>query len=66
MCLAQGQNAVTPVRLEPPALGLESSTLPLRSLCVLSDFAVVSLRKSESWLIYVNSMLVLKYVFSVS
>ena len=27
MCLAQGHNAVTPVRLEP--FGLESSTLPL-------------------------------------
>ena len=29
MCLAQGHNAVTLVRLEPGALGLESSTLPL-------------------------------------
>ena len=29
MCLAQGHNAVTPVRLEPAALCLESSTLPL-------------------------------------
>ena len=31
MCLAQGHNTVTPVRLEPPALALESSTLPLCS-----------------------------------
>ena len=30
MCLAQGpQRAVTPMRLEPAAPGLESSTLPL-------------------------------------
>ena len=29
MCLAQGHIAVTPVRLEPGPLGLESSTLPL-------------------------------------
>ena len=29
MCLAQGHNAVTPVRLKPTALGLESSILPL-------------------------------------
>ena len=29
MCLAQRHNAVTPVRLEPAAFGLESSTLPL-------------------------------------
>ena len=30
MCLAKGHNAVTPVRLEPTSLGLESSTQPLR------------------------------------
>ena len=29
MCLAQGHNAVMPVRLEPGPLGLQSSTLPL-------------------------------------
>ena len=29
MCLAQGHNAVTRVRLEPRGPGLESSTLPL-------------------------------------
>ena len=35
MCLAQGHNAVTPVRLEPAALGLESSAL--RSLASIED-----------------------------
>ena len=34
MCLAQGHNAVTPVRLEPATLRLETSTLPL-SHCAL-------------------------------
>ena len=29
ICLAQGHNAVTPVRLHPQPLGLKSSTLPL-------------------------------------
>ena len=29
MCLAQGHNAVLPVRLEPQPLNLKSSTLPL-------------------------------------
>ena len=29
MCLAQGHNAMMPMRLEPAALGLESSILPL-------------------------------------
>ena len=29
MCHAQGRNAVTVMRLEPAATGLESSTLPL-------------------------------------
>ena len=29
MCLAQGHNVVTPVRLEPGPLGLESNALPL-------------------------------------
>ena len=32
MCLAQGHNRVTPVRLEAATLVLESSTLPLSSL----------------------------------
>ena len=30
MCLAQGHNAVMQVRLQPAALDLESSSLPLR------------------------------------
>ena len=29
MCLSQGHNAGTPVRLEPAAFGLASSSLPL-------------------------------------
>ena len=42
MCLAQEHNAVTSVRLEPAAIGLGSSTLPL-SHCAPSDVAFIML-----------------------
>ena len=44
MCLAQGHNTVTPVGLEPSALGLESSTLPL-SHCAPSNYCCHLIKK---------------------
>ena len=44
MCLAQGHNAVPPVRLKPATFQSQvkhSSTEPLRSrLCILRDFPI--------------------------
>ena len=52
MCLAQGQNAVTPVRLEPVAPRSRvkhSSTKPLRSLTNGSLTKVESIAECSPW-----------------
>ena len=60
MCLAQGHNAVTPVRLEPAALRSRvkhSTTEPLRSLDARKQIDFNLLRISPEFLIDQNKFL---------
>ena len=54
MCLAQGHNAATLVRLEPAALSLQSSTPPLR-------YVVDKFEKGITLIIYIPLRLILRH-----
>ena len=64
MCLAQGHNAVTPVRLDPWSLGLESSTLPLsHSLFFPCDACFNILHSSPIFILLTHSIQVVIVYF---